>query len=65
MPSRDLWVQKVEETLFHEILTKKEQADFLAETVQVIENYLSKKDCPLQAKAKVEERFGYKKVVVE
>ncbi len=65
LPEKDLWIQKIEETLFHEILTKKEQADFLTETIEVIENYLSKKDCPLKAKAKVEERFGYKKVVVE
>lgn len=64
IPERELWIQKVQETLFHEILTKKEQIDFLAETIEVIDNYLSKNDCPLRAKAKVEERFGYKKVVV-
>ena len=64
LPERDLWTEKVREVLYHEILTKKEQTDFLAETIEVIENYLSKKDCPLAAKAKVEERFGYKKVIV-
>jgi DNA helicase-2/ATP-dependent DNA helicase PcrA len=64
LPERELWTKKVEEVLYHEILTKKEQTDFLAETIDVIENYLSKKDCPLAAKAKVEERFWYKKVIV-
>lgn len=57
-------MEKIEQTLYHEILTKKEQEDFLKKTEEVIDNYLSKKDCPLAAKALVEERFGWKKVVV-
>lgn len=64
LPSHTLWMSKVEETLLHEILTKKEQEDFLKKTEEVIANYLSKKDCPLAAHALVEERFGWKKVVV-
>lgn len=64
LPEKNLWTEKIKETLYNEILTKKEQTDFLAETIEVLENYLSKKDCPLAAKAKIEERFGYKKVVV-
>lgn len=43
--------------LYHEILTKKEQSDFYVKTKEVITAYLSKKDCPLAAKALVEERF--------
>lgn len=65
LPSQELWIQKIEQTLFHEILTKKEQEDFLKKTIEVISTYLSKKDCPLAAKALVEERFWWKKVVVE
>ena len=57
LPSSELWTKKVEETLFHEILTKKEQEDFLKKTKEVIENYLSKKNCPLATKALIEERF--------
>ncbi len=64
LPSHTLWMWKVEEVLLHEILTKKEQEDFLKKTEEVIVNYLSKKDCPLAARALVEERFGWKKVVV-
>lgn len=64
LPSHTLWMWKVEETLLHEILTKKEQDDFLKKTDEVIASYLSKKDCPLAARALVEERFGWKKVVV-
>lgn len=64
LPSSELWTKKVEETLFHEILTKKEQEDFLKKTKEVIENYLSKRNCPLAAKALIEERFWWKKVVV-
>lgn len=65
LPSRELWEQKVEQTLYHEILTKQEQSDFLKKTIEVIENYLTKKDCPLTSKALIEERFWWKKVVVE
>ncbi len=65
LPEKNLWIKKIEETLFHEILTKKEQADFLWKTTQIIEDYLSKRDCPLGQKALIEERFGWKKVVVE
>jgi DNA helicase-2/ATP-dependent DNA helicase PcrA len=57
LPEKHLWVKKIEETLFHEILTKKEQEDFLLKTVEVIDDYLIKTDCPLAAKAKIEERF--------
>ena len=64
LPSHSLWMSKVEETLLHEILTKKEQEDFLKKTEEVIASYLSKNDCPLAARALVEERFGWKKVVV-
>ena len=64
LPSHTLWMSKVEETLLHEILTKKEQEDFLKKTEEVIANYLSKKDCSLAARALVEERFGWKKVVI-
>ncbi|MBP7773645.1 ATP-dependent helicase [Candidatus Gracilibacteria bacterium] len=64
LPSQELWLEKVEQTLYHEILTKKEQSDFFAKTKDVIVTYLSRKDCPLAAKALVEERFGWKKVVV-
>lgn len=65
LPSPELWQEKVEQTLYHEILTKQEQADFLKKTIEVITAYLSKTDCPLAAKALVEERFWWKKVVVE
>lgn len=64
LPEKDVWMKKIEQTLYHEILTKKEQEDFLKKTEEVIENYLSKKNCPLAAKALIEERFGWKKVVV-
>jgi RecB family exonuclease len=64
LPSQELWLEKVEQTLYHEILTKKEQSDFFAKTKDVIVTYLSRKDCPLAAKALVEERFWWKKVVV-
>ena len=47
----------MEQTLYHEILTKQEQADFLKKTIEVITAYLSKSDCPLAAKALIEERF--------
>lgn len=57
IPEKDVWVKKIEETLYHEILTKKEQEDFLKKTKEVIEDYLAKKDCPISAKALVEERF--------
>lgn len=65
LPEKELWVKKIEQTLYHEILTKKEQEEFLKKTIEIIENYLSKKSCPLAGKALVEERFGWKKVVVE
>lgn len=65
LPEKILWETKIKETLYHEILTKKEQEDFLEKTIEVIDEYLSKTDCPLAAKAKIEERFGWKKVVVE
>lgn len=64
LPSEELWIQKIESTLAHEILTHKEQTDFLSKTIEVIKNYLSKKDCPLAARWLVEERFWWKKVVV-
>lgn len=64
IPEKDVWVKKIEETLYHEILTKKEQEDFLKKTKEVIEDYLAKKDCPISAKALVEERFWWKKVVI-
>lgn len=64
LPSENLWIEKIEQTLSHEILTVKEQSDFLKKTEEVIRAYLSKKDCPLNAKALVEERFWWKKVVV-
>ncbi len=57
LPSEELWLEKIEQTLYHEILTKKEQSDFFTKTKDVILAYLSKKDCPLAAKALVEERF--------
>ncbi len=64
LPQKDIWMKKIEQTLYHEILTKKEQEDFLKKTEEVIDNYLSKKDCPLASKALIEERFWWKKVVV-
>jgi DNA helicase II / ATP-dependent DNA helicase PcrA len=64
LPPDELWIQKIESTLAHEILTHKEQTDFLSKTIEVIKNYLSKKDCPLAARWLVEERFWWKKVVV-
>jgi RecB family exonuclease len=57
-------MKKIEQTLYHEILTKKEQEDFFKKTEEVIDNYISRKDCPLAAKAMIEARFGWKKVVV-
>jgi len=57
LPQKDIWMKKIEQTLYHEILTKKEQEDFLKKTEEVIDNYLSKKDCPLASKALIEERF--------
>lgn len=65
LPSEELWMQKIEQRLYQEILTKKEQSDFLAKTREVISAYVSKRDCPIAAKALVEERFWWKKVVVE
>jgi len=57
LPHENLWTKKIEETLFHEILTKKEQEEFLQKTIEVISDYLKKNDCPLAQKAKIEERF--------
>jgi len=57
LPHENLWTKKIEETLFHEILTKKEQEEFLQKTIEVISDYLKKYDCPLAQKAKIEERF--------
>ncbi|MCB9806843.1 PD-(D/E)XK nuclease family protein [Candidatus Peribacteria bacterium] len=64
LPAQELWLDKIEQTLYHEILTKTEQSDFFTKTKDVIVSYLSKKDCPLTMKALIEERFGWKKVVV-
>jgi len=64
LPHENLWTKKIEETLIHEILTKKEQEEFLQKTIEVISDYLKKYDCPLAQKAKIEERFWWKKVVV-
>ncbi len=64
LPSHDLWIKKVEETLTQEILTKKEQENFLKKTEELLLNYLEKTDCPLANKALIEERFWWKKVVV-
>jgi len=57
LPHENLWTKKIEETLIHEILTKKEQEEFLQKTIEVISDYLKKYDCPLAQKAKIEERF--------
>lgn len=57
LPHENLWTKKIEEVLFHEILTKKEQEEFLQKTIEVISDYLKKDDCPLTQKAKIEERF--------
>lgn len=57
LPDKNIWIAKIQEALFGEILTRKEQEDFLKKTIEVIEQYLSKKDCPLMAVAKIEERF--------
>ena len=57
LPPEELWLQKIEHTLYHEILTKKEQSSFLEKTREVIKEYLSKTNCPLAAKALIEERF--------
>lgn len=57
LPSHDLWIKKVEETLTQEILTKKEQENFLKKTEELLLNYLEKTDCPLANKALIEERF--------
>ncbi len=65
IPTVDLWQERIREVLAREILTSREQADFLVQTVKTIENYLAKKNCPLGEKAKVEEKFGWKKVIVE
>ena len=65
LPSRELWSQEIFSVLREEVLTKKEQEDFYTETVLVVDYYLSRTDCPLAQRALIEERFGYKKVVVE
>jgi len=57
LPSQELWIQKIEQILYHEILTKKEQSSFLEKTIEVINSYLSKTNCPLAEKALIEERF--------
>lgn len=65
LPPADLWYEAVRVVLFHEILTQREQADFLIQTIKTIEGYLAKKDCTLSEKAKIEEKFWWKKVIVE
>lgn len=65
LPAPELWHEAVRKVLFHEILTEREQAEFLVQTIKTLEEYLLKKDCPLWEKAKIEEKFWWKKVVVE
>ncbi len=65
LPETSLWEEKIRQVLSQEILTYREQEEFLEKTLQVIREYLSKKDCPLWQKALIEERFWWKKVVVE
>lgn len=65
LPSPDLWHEEVRIILAREILTAREQTEFLALTIKTLEQYLSKTDCPLSQRAKVEEKFGWKKVVIE
>lgn len=57
LPTKDLWVEKIIQTLKNEILTSQEQIDFLTKTTEVVANYLSKKDCPLAQKSLIEVRF--------
>jgi precorrin-4 methylase len=57
MPDSVLWQEKIREVLLYEILTKTEQEEFYKQSVEVIGDYLSKSDCPLSQKAKIEERF--------
>gem|GEM_PF-519120 len=57
LPSSSLWHEVVQKTLFHEILTLREQGEFFHTTLKTIENYLAKNDCPLLEKARVEEKF--------
>jgi len=65
LPSSSLWHEVVQKTLFHEILTLREQGEFFHTTLKTIENYLAKNDCPLLEKARVEEKFWWKKVIIE
>ena len=65
LPSSELWHETVKKVLFHEILTQREQDEFLILTIKTLEDYLSKSDCPLLEKARVEEKFWWKKVIVE
>lgn len=65
LPASDLWNEVVQKTLFHEILTTREQEEFQVLTIKTIENYLSKNNCSLAEKARIEEKFWWKKVVIE
>ncbi len=58
LPPPELWKDAVEKVLFHEILTKLEQENYLKDTIRTIEEYLTKTDCPLISKAGIEKKFG-------
>lgn len=65
IPSPELWHESVRKVLFHEILTKREQDEFLIQTIKTLEEYLKKTDCPLADRARIEEKFWWKKVIIE
>lgn len=64
LPQRDLWLDTIRDTLTAEILTLQEQHDFLIKTTEIIDNYLSKKECPLLQKWLIEVRFWWKNVTI-
>lgn len=65
LPIPELWHEAVRKALFHEILTEREQGEFLVLTIKTLEEYLAKNDCSLGEKARIEEKFWWKKVIIE
>ena len=66
IPPKNIWEDVIYEKIKWEILTENEKKFFLTQAVSVVENYLSKKDCPLLIPAfLVEANFWGKHVIVE